>query len=406
MTAGTPPGEGRISLRDAVAAAVWWTWRVLLLAVAAYLVVRVAQRLSVVTVPLALALLLTAALVPVRDLVERTGLPRVASALISFVAALLALFGLLFLLGTRVSADAPRLVADAQDAVDGLQRIAQHGIAGIGAEQVSMLRDRVTAWLQTGNSDLVGTVLTGLDMTVRATVAAVLTAVLTFLLLWDGERIWSVLNRARTSGWSRRIDHAGRAAWHSLSGYLRGTLTIATIHGVVVGTTLVVLGVPLAAVLAVGVFLGSFVPLVGALVAGGLAVLVTLGTQGFVSAAIVLAVLVASNQAEAHLLQPLVMHRFVHLHPIVIVLAITAFSAVWGVVGALLAVPTCAVVARAAPILFGTGSVQEEEDEPREGEDADTDDAGAGTDARCRTGDPGAGTDGEGRSGAGSRTTS
>jgi predicted PurR-regulated permease PerM len=107
----------------------------------------------------------------------------------------------------------------------------------------------------------------------------------------------------------------------------------------VVAVTLIVLGVPLVAPLAILVFLGSFVPLVGALLSGGLAVLVTFAADGLTSAVLLVVVLLVDNQVEAHALQPFLVGRYVRLHPFVVAVVITAGALLGGLAGALLAVP-------------------------------------------------------------------
>ena len=81
--------------------------------------------------------------------------------------------------------------------------------------------------------------------------------------------------------------------------------------------------------------------------------LVTLGTQGWIAALIMFGVLLVEDQLEAHLLQPLIVGRYVRLHPLAIGLALAVGSILAGVVGALVAVPVAAIVYRAAPLLAG-----------------------------------------------------
>jgi predicted PurR-regulated permease PerM len=102
------------------------------------------------------------------------------------------------------------------------------------------------------------------------------------------------------------------------------------------------MGIPLALPLASLIFLGAFVPLIGALVTGFLAVIVALLAKGLVYALITLALIVAVMQLEGHVLQPLVMGHAVSLHPLAVVVGITAGGVLYGVIGALLAVPTIA----------------------------------------------------------------
>lgn len=109
---------------------------------------------------------------------------------------------------------------------------------------------------------------------------------------------------------------------------------------------------PLALPLASLVFLGAFVPLVGAVVTGFLAVIVALLTKGLVYALITLGLILAVQQLEGHVLQPLVMGRAVSIHPLAVVLAIAGGGVLAGIVGALLAVPAVAFLNSAIRVLL------------------------------------------------------
>ena len=119
-----------------------------------------------------------------------------------------------------------------------------------------------------------------------------------------------------------------------------------------IGAGLAIMGVPLALPLASLVFLGAFIPLVGAVIAGFLAVVVALLAKGFIYALITLGLIIAVQQLEGHVLQPLVMGRAVSIHPLAVVLAIAAGGVLAGIVGALLAVPTVAFLNSAVRVLL------------------------------------------------------
>jgi predicted PurR-regulated permease PerM len=130
---------------------------------------------------------------------------------------------------------------------------------------------------------------------------------------------------------------------------------VAAIHAVVMGITLSIMDAPLVAPLALLVFIAAFVPLVGALVAGALAILVVLAAKGWIFAVILLGLLVVMNQLESHLLQPQVVGKMVHLHPLAVILVLAVGGVVAGIFGAVIAVPLTAAVTRALPELKGSG---------------------------------------------------
>ncbi len=200
---------------------------------------------------------------------------------------------------------------------------------------------------------MAGTVLSGGKIFLELIAGLFLTLFVTFFLLKDGERIWAWLTSFLGADARARTRGAGAAAWEVLTYYVRGTIAVAAIHAVVIGTTLWVMGVPLLAPLVVLVFLAAFVPLVGILVAGTIAVAVTLGTRGWVAALVLVVVFILENQLESHLLQPIVVGRMVRLHPLAIILALAVGGVVAGIAGAVVAVPTAAALVRAAPYLLG-----------------------------------------------------
>jgi predicted PurR-regulated permease PerM len=88
----------------------------------------------------------------------------------------------------------------------------------------------------------------------------------------------------------------------------------------------------------------AFIPVVGATLAGVIAALVALVLNDLTTALIVVAIVVLVNQIEGNLLQPLIMGRSLSLHPLVILLALTAGKILGGILGAILSTPTASVV--------------------------------------------------------------
>jgi putative heme transporter len=158
----------------------------------------------------------------------------------------------------------------------------------------------------------------------------------------DSARDWQFVTQAVPEENRSRIREAGAAGFHSLAGYARATFLVALVDAAGIGIGLAIMGIPLALPLASLVFLGAFIPIVGAVLSGFLAVIVALLAKGFVFALITLGLVIAVQQLEAHVLQPLVMGRAVSLHPLAVVLGIGAGSVLAGIIGALLAVPTIA----------------------------------------------------------------
>jgi predicted PurR-regulated permease PerM len=184
---------------------------------------------------------------------------------------------------------------------------------------------------------------TTVGIVIEVITGVLLAAFTTYFLLYDGANIWNWVLRGLPRQSRYAMAGAGPKAWTTLTAYVRGTVTVAFIDALCIGIGIQLLGVPLAMPLAVIIFLGAFVPLVGALVTGTLAVLVALVTKDVYTAGMVLVVLVAVQQIEGHLLQPLILGRAVRVHPLGVVLGVAAGSIVGGIGGAIVAVPLIAV---------------------------------------------------------------
>jgi predicted PurR-regulated permease PerM len=344
-----PPAPGRGIPRSLVLAA-GWSWRLLALGIVAYLAIRVLALLWLVLVPIVVALLVTALVRPLAVLLQRR-IPGPLSAVVTLLIALLVLAGLGWVIDLRFTQELPSLIEQVVRTVRELgSTLARRGL---GEPQLAQLQENLIRWLQDNRSELIRYLTTGTGFAVEIATAIVLTVFVTFFLLYDGERVWRWLLMPLQPRMAARADRAGRIAWTTLTGYVHGTAIIATIHGVVIGLVVSLLHVPLAIPLGVLVFIGSFIPILGALVAGAVAVVVTLGTHGLLAGLIVLGVLVVEDQLEAHLLQPLIVGRYVRLHPLAIGLVLATGTVLGGLVGAIVAVPVAAIAHRTWPALLG-----------------------------------------------------
>src|SRR5580693_6524159 len=329
-----------------------WSWRLLVLALAIYLITRVLGVLYIVVVPCIAALLLTALLQPLADRLRRAGLPRLAATWATLLIAAAVLGGLGMLVATRVSADYPTLVAEARHTTTQVESWLSGPPFHVKNSNVQKFLNDIPGYLSKHKSFVEGTVVTGGKIAAQFFGGLVLMLFVTFFLIKEGERIWNwLLGAIRRRETARKMDRAGRAAWLSVVYYMRGTVAVAAIHAIVIGLALWIMGAPLVIPLAVLVFLAAFVPLVGLLFAGALAILVTLAAKGWVDAVILLCVLVVEDQLEGHLFQPQVVGRVIRLHPLAIILSLAVGGVLAGIPGAVVAVPIVAVITRAVPEL-------------------------------------------------------
>jgi predicted PurR-regulated permease PerM len=328
-----------------------WAWRLLLIGAALYLAARVAEALYIVVVPCAAALLLTALLEPAAGRLRRLGLPSLAATWCTLLAAAAVLTGVGLLISDRISADYPELVAETRHTTQQVESWLAGPPFRLNGGRLQDFLNQLPHFISQHKALVEGTVLTGGRIAAEVGAGLVLTLFVAFFLLKDGGRIWAWLISELSEGAASKADRAGRAAWHTVVAYMRGTIAVAAIHGVVIGLALWIMGVPLVIPLAVLIFLAAFVPLVGLLVAGALAIVVTLAAKGWVDAVILLGILIVEDQLEGHLLQPQVVGRAVRLHPLAIILALAVGTVVAGIPGAVVAVPVVAVITRAVPEL-------------------------------------------------------
>jgi len=328
-----------------------WSWRLLLLAAALYLIARVIGVLYIVVVPCTAALLLTALLQPLTARLRRAGLPGLAATWGTLLIAALVFGGIVLLVANRVSADYPTLVDETRHTTMQVESWLSGPPFHIKSSNVQNALNNIPGYLSKHKALVEGTVVTGGKIAAEFFGGLVLMLFVMFFLIKDGERIWAWLIGALRPETAARVNRAGHAAWLAVVYYMRGTVVVAAIHAVVIGVTLSIMGAPLVIPLAVLVFLAAFVPLVGLLVAGTLAILVTLAAKGWVAAVILLGVLIIEDQLEGHLLQPQVVGRVIRLHPLAIILSLAVGGVLAGVAGAVVAVPIVAVITRAVPEL-------------------------------------------------------
>jgi len=353
----TVPPQRRANLPDSSRVPGWlqtgaaWSWRLLILAAAIYLIARVLGILYIVVVPCIAALLLTALLQPLTARLRRAGLHPLAATWATLAIAAAVLVGIGLLVTNRVSADYPSMVAEAKHTTTQVESLLSGSPFHLKSSDVKKLLNDIPSYISKHKSLVEGTVVTGGKIAAEFFGGLVLMIFVTFFLIKDGERIWNWLLGAMRTETARRVDRAGHASWLAVVYYMRGTVAVAAIHAVVVGLALWIMGAPLVIPLAVLVFLAAFVPLVGLLAAGTLAILVTLATKGWVDALILLGVLIIEDQLEAHLFQPQVVGRVIRLHPLAVILSLAVGGVLAGIPGAVVAIPVVAVITRALPEL-------------------------------------------------------
>jgi len=324
-----------------------WSWRLLVIAAAVVAVTLLVNRLKLVFLSVFIGLLISALLFPaVRGVQRRLGRLRGARGIattVVLVVAIATLVGIVALLTIEITGSFKDL---GHTFGAGLTQIRLFLRTHFNIDDIRLQQYLQSAWdaLQDNRTGLVSGARSAAAIALEVLSGAAIAFFTAVFFLLDGERIWAWMVRLFPRRSQTDIQAAGMKSWVVLTAYVRGTMFIAFTDAALVGLSIAVIGVPLAVPLAVLVFFGAFVPIVGALVSGFVAVVVALATEGVVAALAVLVAIIVVQQVEGHLLQPLVMGRLVSLHPLAVVVAVTAGSVLGGLVGAVVAVPVTAVV--------------------------------------------------------------
>jgi putative heme transporter len=347
------------SRRDSAWEAVPWLLRVgglaglCLVAVAAavWVVGKVFVAVSALSVALAVAVLLAAVLQPVTNVLRGLRAPAALAAL-GGVLTLIGAIGLaVLLLINQVADQFADLGSTLSSGLREIRRTVVEGPLPISEQRLDDLAQATWERVRRAADPAAGA-----SAALQGVGGALLAVVLLFFVLKDGTRMWGSFLRLFPERRRSTVDEAGRAGWSTLSRYVRGTMIVAAIDAVGIGIALVLIGVPLVGPLALLTFLGGFVPIIGATVAGAVATLVALVSNGPTDALLVLAAVIAVQQLEGNLLEPLIVGQAVKLHPAIVLLAVTAGTLLAGIAGAVVAVPIVAVLYRVGTVLLERGS--------------------------------------------------
>lgn len=321
-----------------------WSWRFLLVVAALAVIGYLIGRLWVGVFPVLLAILICTVLWPVVSWLKRRKVPAALASLGVLTVTLAAVVGVF-------AAIAPSVITQGQvivrQAGEGLQ-VVTDWISGpplnIQNEQVTEYVDQATAWLQEQANQIAAGVLSGVTTIGSILITLVMTLVLSFFILKDGEKFGPWVRRAAGPTAGMHLTEAFARIWKTVGGFFKAQAAVSFVDAVLIGIGLFFLGVPMAFVLAIITFFAGFIPIVGAFTAGALAVLVALVSLGFNAAIWVLVIVLAVQQIEGNVLQPILQSKAMDLHPALILLAVAAGSTLFGIVGAFLAVPVVAAV--------------------------------------------------------------
>ena len=319
------------------------TWSLVGLAILGWVGLKALDSVQLAVVPLVLALFPTAVLAPVCDRLRRR-LPPAAAAGITLAGSIALLGGTLWLLGWLLLDEVPAVADALEDAYADVATFVADRF-DVAIPDIDDALDQAQDWASGQELGQAGRSFAFATLEVASSLLLVLVDM--FFYLKDRGRMFRFAVELAPAPLRQHVAEVGRRVWDTLGGYFRGQLLVAAVDAFFIGLGLVLLGVPLALPLAVLVFFGGLFPIVGAFTAGALAVLVALADGGLATAVAVLALNVVVQQVEGNLLEPLVVGRATKLHPLAVLAALTAGAVTLGILGAFLAVPIAASIARA-----------------------------------------------------------
>ena len=232
----------------------------------------------------------------------------------------------------------PEVAARVQDGIATIRQ--QLAGTAIPQETIDAAQD-ASSQAQAAIGAAIGTLV---DRVAMVATIGLLALFLTFFFLQDGDKAWGWAFQATTGQARERIGSAGNDALERVGGYLRGMAVLAAIKGISDFVYLTLLGVPLAAPLAVMVFVGGFIPYVGGFITTTILVLVTLSTQGIGAVVLLLIGITIVNVVNGNILGPVIYGKTVSIHPALVLVSLPAGAAIAGIIGLFVAIPLVAIV--------------------------------------------------------------
>lgn len=333
------------SLRVAAA----FSWRLIVVSAAAVGILYVASQVTMVLLPVAVALLLCVLLDPLLRLFNnRMGLNRTISAAMTLITAVVAVVVLLTQALGGIIPQVPVLVRRAGLGMNEVTEWVASDPFGLGYNQkhidqtLGVLSSEVSSWLSEHASTVAGSALSVTSTVVSLGASTLITLFVLFFFLKDGRTIWLWVVRLFPAPAREPLHESAIRGWVTLRGYVGAQIKVAAIDAIGIGVGAAFLGVPMALPITVVVFFGSFIPIVGALISGAIAVLVAFVDQGAMAGLIMLIIILVVQQVEGNLLQPWLMSSAVSIHPLAVLLVVAGAGSVAGIPGALFGVPVAA----------------------------------------------------------------
>lgn len=338
-----PIDRGDVIAADGRTAAAW-ALRFIIIVAATGLLFYLLKYVWIGLLPIILAIIVCTVLWPPVRFLRRHRVPAALAVFLVLVAAMGIFGGIIAAMAPIVRDQGGQLIVQAQQGINQIIAWVEANLEFVEADRIQQSIDQVTNFLRGQASNIASGVFTGLGAVASTGTTLVLTFILTFFFLKDGDRFLPFLRKyagVRT-GW--HLTEVLMRSWNTLAGFIRTQAIVSAVDAVLIGIGLIFLGVPLWPVLAVITFFAGFIPIIGAFTAGALSVVIALVSNGLTNAIFVLILVVAVQQIEGNVLQPILQSRAMGLHAAVVLLAVALGGTLFGIMGAFLAVPVAAVI--------------------------------------------------------------
>jgi len=320
-----------------------------------------------VMLPFIVGAIIAYAFSPFIDAVQsRTGRSRLLIVAAAYGAGLLVLVALVAAFAGPVSREVTLLVRSGPDALEtALRQVLGADSITIGdrtytvEELATQAQAAINAFLQTPEG-----ALRAAEQLLHGVLDFVLTMIVTFFLLLDGERFGRTLLRFLDPADRVQMQQVAARIHVVVGQWLRGQLVLIVFVAVIVTIVLgPILHIPNA--LALGVMTGvlEVITFIGPIIAGTVVGIVALSSGGPTLALTAVVFLFVLRQIEDVVIMPNVLGRAVHLHPLVALFAVVVGSTAFGIVGTFLALPVAAAISVALHEFFPAelGAIPEED---------------------------------------------
>ncbi|MET4704870.1 AI-2E family transporter [Frigoribacterium sp. UYMn621] len=326
-----------------------WSWRMLAIAAVIGLFIYLVITLREIVVPFMIAILLAALLVPLVNFLVRHRWPKWLAIALAEIGLIAVVAGLVVLVVLQVRSGFPELQKQSIQAYDDFKQYLLASPLHLTNSDINRYLGQAGSALQKDSQALVSGAVSFGTTAGHVLAGLLLTLFATLFMLIDGKGIWAWVVRLFPRKSRLAVDGSGRAGWVTLTNFVRVQILVAFVDAVGIGLGAWIIGLffggfPLVIPITIAVFLGSFIPVVGALFSGVLAIFIALVYLNPFAALLMLAVVIAVQQIEGHVLQPFIMGTAVKVHPLAVVFAVAAGGFLAGIPGALFAVPVVATL--------------------------------------------------------------